>query len=151
MFSCLNPHKGNPDVKSRSRFCERSLSPFSLKLARSLSMPFPPRLCSCGQIVPADQPCACQVVAMRARKKRHDQTRPSSSARGYTGEWRKLRAKFLREHPFCAYCGVPAEHVDHKVRHQGETALLLLWSNLQSLCAHCHNSIKQRYEISIKD
>lgn len=106
----------------------------------------PPRLCACGQIVPADQLCACQVTAMRARKKRHDQNRPSSSERGYNGEWRKLRAEFLRQHPFCAFCGAPAEHVDHKVRHRGEKALLLSWANLQSLCAHCHNSVKQRQE-----
>lgn len=83
---------------------------------------------------------------MRARKKRHDQRRPSSTARGYDGEWRKLRAGFLREHPFCAFCGASAEHVDHKVRHQGVKALLLSWTNLQSLCAYCHNSVKQRQE-----
>lgn len=83
---------------------------------------------------------------MRARKKRHDRNRPSSSARGYNGEWRKLRAEFLRERPSCAFCGAPAEHVDHKVRHRGEKALLLSWANLQSLCVHCHNSVKQRQE-----
>ncbi|TGN68270.1 HNH endonuclease [Paracoccus liaowanqingii] len=106
----------------------------------------PPRLCACGQIVPAGQLCTCQVMAMRARKRRHDQNRPSSLQRGYNGEWRKLRAEFLRHHPFCAFCGVEAKHVDHKVRHQGDKALLLSWANLQSLCAHCHNSVKQRAE-----
>ncbi|MFC3839365.1 HNH endonuclease [Paracoccus rhizosphaerae] len=50
------------------------------------------------------------------------------------------RASLLR------LCGAPAEHVDHKVRHRGDKALLLSWVNLQSLCAHCHNSIKQRME-----
>ncbi|MCT4332621.1 HNH endonuclease [Paracoccus sp. YLB-12] len=106
----------------------------------------PPRLCGCGAIVPADTLCACQIGRQRARKAKHDRKRPSASQRGYGVEWRKLRAEFLRHHPFCAFCGVPAEVVDHKTPHKGNRALRLSWSNLQSLCAHCHNSVKQRQE-----
>lgn len=106
----------------------------------------PPRLCSCGQIVPADQLCACQVMAMRARKKRYDQNRPSSSARGYTGEWRKARAEFLRQHPFCAMCGCPSSLVDHITPHRGDKALFWNWNNWQALCTSCHSRHKQRQE-----
>lgn len=106
----------------------------------------PPRLCSCGAIVPADQLCACQIERQRARKARHDRKRPSASQRGYGVEWRKLRAEFLRHHPYCKMCGAPAEVVDHIKRHRGDKRLLLSWSNLQSLCGHCHNSVKQRQE-----
>lgn len=109
-------------------------------------MPAPPRLCGCGAIVAADTLCACQIERQRERKRRHDQRRPSSSQRGYGGEWRKLRAEFIRLHPFCAFCGAEAEHVDHIQRHHGDKVLLLNWNNLQSLCAHCHNSVKQRQE-----
>lgn len=114
-------------------------------------MPKPPRLCSCGAIVPAGQLCACQVELKRARGHRHDQKRPSSTERGYDSEWRKLRAEFMRLHPLCAFCDRPAEHVDHIRRHRGIKSLLLNWNNLQSLCAHCHNSVKQRQERAASD
>lgn len=100
----------------------------------------------CGQIVPAGQQCACQIAAARARKAKHDRNRPTASQRGYGVEWRKLRAEFMRLHPFCAFCGNPGEVVDHIVPHKGRKALLLSWSNLQTLCARCHNSAKQRQE-----
>nr|WP_240540526.1 HNH endonuclease [Paracoccus sp. pheM1] len=103
-------------------------------------------MCSCGAIVPHGVLCACQQARQLERKRRYDRTRPTASQRGYNGEWRKLRAEFLRLHPTCAFCGADAEHVDHKVRHRGNKALLLNWNNLQSLCAHCHVSTKQRME-----
>ncbi|MBL4917456.1 HNH endonuclease [Szabonella alba] len=106
----------------------------------------PPRLCSCGEIVPAGSLCACQIEATRARNRRHDARRPNSRQRGYTRQWEALRAEFLRLHPACAFCGSPAEHVDHIKRHRGDAALVLNWNNLQSLCAHCHNCVKQRQE-----
>lgn len=109
-------------------------------------MPKPPRLCSCGAIVPHGVLCACQVQRQLERKRRYDATRPNSRQRGYTREWEALRAEFLRLHPTCAFCGADAEHVDHIKRHKGDRALLLNWNNLQALCAHCHNSVKQRQE-----
>lgn len=96
--------------------------------------------------MPADVLCACQVQRQLERKRRYDATRPNSRKRGYTREWEALRAEFLRLHPSCAFCGTDAEHVDHIKRHHGDRALLLNWNNLQSLCARCHNSVKQRQE-----
>ena len=109
-------------------------------------MPKPPRLCACGAIALHGVLCACQVQRQLERKRRFDATRPNSRQRGYTREWEKARAEFLRLHPTCAFCGADAEHVDHIKRHHGDRALLLNWNNLQSLCAHCHNSVKQRQE-----
>ncbi|MFC3058810.1 HNH endonuclease signature motif containing protein [Paenirhodobacter populi] len=43
-------------------------------------------------------------------------------------------------------CGNTAEHVDHIKPHRGDQALFWDWRNLQALCAHCHNSVKQRQE-----
>lgn len=99
-------------------------------------MPKPPRLCSCGAIVPHGVLCGCQVKRQLERKRRYDATRPNSRQRGYTREWEALRAEFLRLHPSCAFCGTDAEHVDHIKRHHGDRALLLNWNNLQALCAH---------------
>lgn len=109
-------------------------------------MPRPPRLCSCGNIVAHGVLCECQVERQLERKRRYDQTRPSARQRGYGTEWQKLRLEFLRQYPACKFCGAKAEHVDHIQRHHGNERLLLDWFNLQSLCAHCHNSVKQRQE-----
>ncbi|MDP2780273.1 MAG: HNH endonuclease, partial [Devosia sp.] len=72
----------------------------------------PPRLCSCGNIVPSGERCACQIAGDRARNARHDRRRPSSAARGYNHEWRKARAAYLLGHPYCTHpgCNAPATH-----------------------------------------
>ncbi|WP_137111942.1 HNH endonuclease [Rhodobacter sp. SY28-1] len=112
-------------------------------------MPKPPRLCTCGQIVPAGSVCACQRDAIRVRGRRHDAKRPNSRQRGYTRQWEALRAEFIRLHPLCAFCGSTSEHVDHIKAHKGNPALFWNWNNLQALCEHCHNSVKQRQERAI--
>lgn len=109
-------------------------------------MPRPPRLCSCGAIVPADTLCACQIARQRERKRRHDQKRPNSRQRGYTRGWEKLRAEFMHLHPCCAFCGAEAQVVDHVKPHRGDKALFWNWNNLQSLCKPCHDREKQRQE-----
>lgn len=40
-------------------------------------------------------------------------TRPSLASRGYTRQWRELRAVQLARYPYCAWCGAPATQVDH--------------------------------------
>lgn len=110
-------------------------------------MPFaPPRLCSCGTIVPSGVRCACQIAGDRARKARHDRGRPSARQRGYDSRWQKARAGYLLAHPYCIMCGAPASHVDHITPHKGDDRLFWDQSNWQSLCAHHHNSTKQREE-----
>lgn len=106
----------------------------------------PPRLCSCGAIVPADQLCACQLQRQRERKARHDRKRPNSRQRGYTRAWEKARAEFLRHHPFCAMCAAEAALVDHIEPHRGDQALFWNWNNWQALCTPCHSRHKQRQE-----
>lgn len=75
-------------------------------------------------------------------------------------EWRKLyktaiwirgRAHHLRHNPLCVFClekgiAVPAEVVDHKKEHKGDKGLFYDTKNWQSLCKHCHDSIKQKME-----
>jgi 5-methylcytosine-specific restriction enzyme A len=70
-------------------------------------------------------------------RQQQDQTRPSSSRRGYDRNWRKIREKFLANHPYC-WCGQVATNVDHKVPKPAGTDDE---SNLQALC-HSHHSAK---------
>ncbi|ASP90463.1 HNH endonuclease [Sinorhizobium meliloti] len=111
----------------------------------------PPRLCSCGNVVPHGELCICQQKARRERNARHDSRRPSARDRGYNHEWRKARAEYLAAHPHCRECskhGVTqlATVVDHIIAHRGDRRLFWHRANWQPLCAPCHNSIKQRQE-----
>lgn len=77
--------------------------------------------------------------------------RGSAASRGYNARWRKARITFLGDNPLCAYClkagrPKPATLVDHIVPHKGDMALFWDTSNWQSLCAPCHNSLKQAEE-----
>ncbi|THF93398.1 MAG: HNH endonuclease [Sulfitobacter sp. SK025] len=106
----------------------------------------PPHLCRCGKIVPHGTRCACQIASTRARNKRHDGNRPTAAQRGYNGAWRALRKAFLAAFPRCAMCNAPATVVGHIIPHKGDMVLFWDKSNLQSLCAPCHNRRKQRQE-----
>lgn len=90
----------------------------------------------------------CKLVAARdaARKARFDAKRPNASQRGYGSNWRQAKALFLAQHPACVMCGERATVVDHRVPHKGDMTLFWDKSNWQPLCAHCHNSRKQRLE-----
>jgi 5-methylcytosine-specific restriction endonuclease McrA len=114
----------------------------------------PPRICSCGRVVPHDVPCECQRTATRERNARHDARRPSARARGYNHEWRKARLDFLATHSHCRECsnhGVTAlaTVIDHIIPHRGDKRLFWSRANWQPLCAPCHNSTKQRLERNI--
>ena len=100
------------------------------------------RVCGCGKIVPSNTICLCQ----QRRKAELDKRRPSASQRGYTNAWTKARASFLGSHPICAMCDQPATVVDHIQPHRGNQSLFWNKSNWQPLCAHHHNSAKQRQE-----
>jgi 5-methylcytosine-specific restriction endonuclease McrA len=82
-----------------------------------------------------------------------DERRGSSAARGYGSRWQKARATWLKRHPLCKMHSelghvVPATVVDHIVPHRGDQALFWDQGNWQSLCKHCHDSIKQQQEKS---
>jgi 5-methylcytosine-specific restriction endonuclease McrA len=113
-------------------------------------MSLPPRICSCGRVVPNGERCECQRTATRERNARHDARRPSGSAR-YPREWRKARTEYLTMHPHCRECskhGIAriATVVDHIIPWRGDRNLFWHRANWQPLCAPCHNSIKQRQE-----
>lgn len=70
--------------------------------------------------------------------------RNQDTKRMYKGKWQKIRARYVKEHPFCEICYaegklVPVEEVHHKVPlSRGGTHDT---SNLISLCKSCHTKI----------
>lgn len=86
-------------------------------------------------------------------KARHRERDTSQQWRQWykTSRWQKLRWSILvRDNFTCQRCGrvdvsKNGLHCDHTERHGGDEARF--WSGpFQTLCAHCHNSNKQREE-----
>jgi len=95
----------------------------------------------CANLVPPGRARYCPPHE-RARQARVDAQRPTSAQRGYDGEWQRIRAVYLGEHPYCAECGAPATDVHHitPLRRGGthdET-------NLKALCHACHSRVTAR-------
>ena len=106
-----------------------------------------PSVCGyCGQTHISGERCALIAARDKERKARHDQTRPTASARGYDRKWDAARAEFLAEHPRCRVCGEPATVVDHVIPHKGDVRIFWDRKNWQPLCTHHHNSLKQSHE-----
>ena len=82
----------------------------------------------------------CSVCGPRKREK---DLRHSSAQRGYDGRWRRLRARYLKQHSLCEDCEalgliVLAVEVHHVVAlNQGGKRLD--WDNLRALCRSCHS------------
>ncbi|MFI8616498.1 HNH endonuclease [Acidovorax sp. NPDC077693] len=102
-----------------------------------------------------------------ADRKDFDARRGTAHERGYTSAWQRARDGFLRSNPLCVEHErrgdvVAAAVVDHikapKLKEANDSgdpdriteARQLFWdrANWQSLCKHCHDSIKQRFEKS---
>lgn len=85
-----------------------------------------------------------RLAAFRAEYDRH-YPRPGPRQRGYDHAWDVLRAQHLVAEPACRKCGaagriVAARIVDHIVPIRRAPERRLDPTNLQSLCASCHQS-----------
>lgn len=101
---------------------------------RSTPSPPPPRrplrLCS----VPG-----CPTLTAGGRCPTHANTRDRDRRHPIynTRRWRRLRARILRDEPWCRHCGRPSQQADHIIALADGGAP---WDpdNLQALCAACH-------------
>jgi len=71
----------------------------------------------------------------------------------YGRRWRKARAMFLSENPWCAMCDEegrkePATEVDHIKKHNGNPFVFWDETNWQGLCAYHHRTVKAQMERS---
>ncbi|MGE3703768.1 MAG: HNH endonuclease signature motif containing protein [Vicinamibacterales bacterium] len=61
-----------------------------------------------------------------------------------------MRARKLREQPFCSECEArgapvtPTTDVDHRMPHRGDKARFFDYENLDALCRSCHSRKTQR-------
>jgi 5-methylcytosine-specific restriction endonuclease McrA len=121
----------------------RVLARYFSRKSEVVQMPqLPPRICRCGHVVPPGARCNCQLLAAIDWENR----RGSASYRGYDDEWRRLRARFLRQHLYCEHadCNRRAEEVHHKLSVREHPELRLIWSNLMALCRHHHSQVTAR-------
>lgn len=102
------------------------------------------------------KPCRCPTCPnltfgtyCDVHKKLYDKTydatnRTKENRSKYGANWRKVRARYVKEHPFCELClkegrYVPVEEVHHIVPiKKGGTNE---FSNLMSLCQSCHQKV----------
>lgn len=87
----------------------------------------------------------------QSKTRMNERRRGSASERGYDGEWQKLQKWYRKEHPFCEECErrgylEPMVYVDHMVPIADAPERRLDKTNLQSLCASCHQGFKRRIE-----
>jgi 5-methylcytosine-specific restriction enzyme A len=120
------------------------------------------RQAGCGVLL--DMPGFCDKHKKVVRKQ-SDERRGTAAERGYDSKWARARVFYLRKHPLCVYCQragrtTAANVVDHIIEHKLKDAIdsgdearitkakALFWDsgNWQSLCAPCHNSVKQAEE-----
>lgn len=82
-----------------------------------------------------------RASAERERQRAKDALRPSTTERGYDGEWRTLRQSFIADHPICCVpgCGKPTKDVDHVESLRDHPERRLDRTNLRPFC-HPHHA-----------
>lgn len=72
-------------------------------------------------------------------QRRYNRDRPKADDFYYSYEWKKARSEYLKDHPMCERCHKSkAVLVDH-IKPVSQGGARLAASNLQALCAACHN------------
>jgi 5-methylcytosine-specific restriction protein A len=90
-------------------------------------------------------PYAPPVHRPFGKRKRSDDRRAGSTARGYDYRWQQARERFLMRHPLCVMCEAQgrvtaASEVDHITPHRGDETLFWDQLNWQPLCKSHHSS-----------
>lgn len=102
------------------------------------------RYCERHKEAGARRDAEAKAKAAKRREQKRVQIAGNSNARGYTYRWKKLRDRFIAQHPYCEECFrqgkiVMATDIDHIVPHKGDRSLLYDERNLQALCHECHS------------
>src|SRR5215471_1392069 len=101
--------------------------------------------------------CSTLVAAGQHRCAQHRRVgdvRANAAARRlyFTARWRELRARVLRQRPWCDEClaagygYVSTTDVDHRVPHRGDAVLFYDEKNLHALCKAHHTQKTRRGE-----
>ena len=114
-------------------------------------------------LAPRVQVRASTLVVHTPGSWRTDKT--NAHQRGYGRRWRAYREQWLRAHPLCgdrlhrssdehsaclkAGRAVPARVIDHIIPHRGNQGLFWAPTNHQSLCSHCHDTIKAKADAQL--
>jgi len=94
-----------------------------------------------------DQPSYCElhkkIAELREASRKNNYKSEHSSL--YNWDWRKYRARYIKENPLCVHCLAkgkltPTQEIDHIKPHQGDKNLFWLEDNLQALCKSCHST-----------
>lgn len=98
----------------------------------------------------------CTVIVEQEREqrkaesdRRYNQRRDQKYTKFYHSKpWKLLSAKRLMTDKFCAFCGHPAEEVDHIIEIQTDEGWKrrLDWDNTRSLCHKCHDKRHGRFQ-----
>ena len=106
----------------------------------------PKRTClkpGCSELT-IDKYCTKHQEERQQQLNEADKARGTAAQRGYSSQWRKARAGFLRKHPRCVHCmreGILTEAtvVDHIIPHKGDKVLFWDRTNWQPLCKRHHD------------
>lgn len=75
------------------------------------------------------------------RQKDADRARRQAAEGVHLGwKWSRLRKGYMRQHPYCERCGLLGEVVHHIQERSTHPHLTYIWSNLMTLCTHCHDN-----------
>ena len=99
------------------------------------------------------RPCGhpgCPELVQSGRCAKHtrekEQRRGSAASRGYSGQWVKVRDRYLKQFPLCYRCQnkynrVTAATLVHHIKRIRDAGPVLDTNNLMSLCVKCHDEI----------
>lgn len=110
-----------------------------------------PSLAAAGCLEPLCRDRAVVRGRCRRHASAHEQERGTRTERGYDNAWLKLRARWLRLHPYCQFepCRVlrtPAVDVDHITPVRLAPHRRLDPTNLRSACRACHARYGERLD-----
>lgn len=95
---------------------------------------------------PGDEFCMLESLAHRANPDNRSELSLSYQSWYMMPRYRRLRGRYMADHPWCVVCGDVATDLDHITPHRGDKGLFWDKDNWQSLCHVCHSRKTARGE-----